>query len=115
MMDFIIDRGLLFLALSLIVLDLNCCFHAAGQPFPTSQQMMAACDLELKAGKPSAQAPDCVAHWVAQQACNAQAFADVLNPIVIPAASAGNPLLGSLLNDGAIINTAICRAQGFYN
>ena len=40
-------------------------------------------------------------------------MADAVNPLIIPVATAGNPLAGSLISAGASLNTAVCKQQGF--
>lgn len=86
------------------------CFQAAGQPFPTSAQMLTACKAEVASGTASAQAPDCVAHYAVQMACNAESLGPTINPVV----SMVNPVAGSVLQIQASLNKVLCTQQGFY-
>lgn len=100
-------KNLIFALLLLIPAG---CFQAAGQPFPTSAQILTACKAETASGTPSSQAPDCVAHYAIQMACNAEALGPAINPVV----SVVNPVVGSVLQIQATLNKALCTQKGFY-
>jgi len=114
MKAFLLACGALMVA-SLFMLSVGLllfsCFQAAGQPFPTSQQMMTACHAEIAKGIPAQFAPDCAAHYAIQMACNAEALGPAINPLVTMV----NPVAGSVLTVQATLNKQLCQQQGFYD
>ena len=95
--------GLIGLLAVEVTMSLAGCFQAAGQPFPTSQQIMDAC---AKGSK-----PDCDVHYAIQMACNAEALGPVVNPLITTV----NPVAGSILTIQSGLNRQICADKGFYS
>ena len=104
--------GLVTMALLALALS-GCAFQAAGEPFPTSAQMLVACSAEKAAGTPQEKAPDCLRWWAISQGCTVQAVANAVNPIAIPIVTAGAPIAAPIISLGASFNTAICKQRGF--
>lgn len=99
-------------ALAIVALAIaGCSIIGAGGKvqLPTQMQLAAACQAEIKAGQKSSKAPDCIAGYAIQQACNVAALGQAVNPLVATV----NPVAGSVLTTAAAITLATCQAQGF--
>lgn len=106
-------KHFLFATLFLALVATSCSvISPTGQvQLPTAQQLNAACAVETAAHKSGIKAPDCVAYYVMQTNCNLATLAPMINGMVLSV----QPVVGSILTVAGAINSATCKAQGFYD